>query len=84
MLTLSPPSRGRADQSCQKPRTPGSSTGAKGSLVIQEAPQLPRPARMLEFAQRLRLDLADALARDAELLSDLLERALVAVFEAKP
>src|SRR5262249_40875009 len=41
--------------------------------VVQETPQLPRPARVLQLAQRLRLDLADALARHAELLADLLE-----------
>ena len=31
---------------------------------------------MLELAQRLRFDLADALARDVELLADLLERVI--------
>src|SRR3954447_8367691 len=44
------------------------------ALVIQKAPQLPAPARMLQLAQRLRLDLADALARHRELLADLFER----------
>src|SRR5436309_7585309 len=43
-------------------------------LIIQEAPELPRPARMLQLAQRLRLDLPDALARHAELLPDLFQR----------
>src|SRR5262249_9932346 len=42
--------------------------------VVQEAPQLPAPARMLQLAQRLRLDLPDALARHAELLAALLQR----------
>jgi predicted esterase len=42
--------------------------------IIQKAPQLPAPARMLELAQRLGLDLADALARHRELLADLLQR----------
>src|SRR5437764_11679056 len=49
---------------------------AKGraTSVVQEAAQLPRPARMLELAQRLGLDLADALARHRELLADLFQR----------
>src|SRR5689334_18794027 len=38
---------------------------------MQEASEFPAPARMLQFAQRLRLDLADALARHVELLADL-------------
>jgi hypothetical protein len=38
---------------------------------------------MAEFAQSLRFDLADALARHAEFLADLFERALMAVFETK-
>src|SRR6185436_20976822 len=45
-------------------------------LVIQEAPQFPAPARVLQLAQRLRLDLADALARHRELLADLLQRVI--------
>src|SRR6516164_1686864 len=43
-------------------------------LIIEEAPQLPASARMLQFPQCLRLDLADALAGDRELLADLLQR----------
>src|SRR5262245_48124552 len=43
-------------------------------LVIQKAPQLAASARVLELAQRLGLDLADALARDRELLADLFQR----------
>src|SRR5215475_4897248 len=42
--------------------------------VVQEAPQLARPARMLELAQCLGLDLTDALARHRELLTDLFQR----------
>src|SRR5579864_4881307 len=42
--------------------------------IIQEAPQLPRPRRMLELPQRLGLDLADALSRHRELLADLFQR----------
>src|SRR5262249_12466078 len=47
---------------------------AVGPLVVKEAAQLPRPARMLELAQRLGLDLPDALARHRELLADLFQR----------
>ena len=42
---------------------------AKPKLVIQEAPQLPAPRRVLQIAPRLRLDLADALAGHGELLT---------------
>src|SRR6187399_830010 len=42
--------------------------------VVEEAAELPRPRRMLELAQGLGLDLADALAGDRELLADLFER----------
>src|ERR1700746_135798 len=42
--------------------------------IIQKAPQLPAPARVLELAQGLGLDLPYALAGDRELLADLFER----------
>src|SRR5712692_9139937 len=42
--------------------------------IIEQAPEDPRPARMLELAQRLGLDLANALAGHRELLADLLQR----------
>ena len=42
---------------------------------VQEIAQLLAAAGVAELAQGLRLDLADALARDVELLADLLERA---------
>src|SRR6516225_4249570 len=45
-------------------------------LVVQEAPQLPAPARVLQLAQSLGLDLAYALTGYAELLADLLERVI--------
>ena len=44
---------------------------APASSIVEEAPEYPRSARMLELAQRLGLDLADALARHRELLADL-------------
>src|SRR5688500_19340229 len=49
-------------------------TAAARSILDQEASQLLAAARMPELAQRLGLDLADALARDVELLADFLER----------
>src|SRR5439155_5791267 len=42
--------------------------------AIEEAAQLAAPARVLELAQRLGLDLADTLAGDRELLADLFQR----------
>src|SRR5262249_60177809 len=47
--------------------------------AFQEGLQLPRPRRVAEFAERLGFDLADAFARDGEVLSDLFERVLAAV-----
>ena len=48
--------------------------GALAVLIIQEAPQLPASARVLQFAQRFRFDLADAFAGYGELLADFFER----------
>src|SRR5438094_7292939 len=39
---------------------------------------------MTQLAERLRFDLADALARDREALTDLFERVLAAVADAEP
>src|SRR5882757_2020534 len=50
------------------------STSLENALVIQERPQLERPRRVLQLAQRFRLDLADALSRDRKLLADLFQR----------
>ena len=47
---------------------------APASSIVEEAPEYPRPARVLELAQRLGLDLADALARHRELQADLFQR----------
>jgi hypothetical protein len=45
-------------------------------LVIEEAAELARARGMLELAQRLGLDLADALAGHRELLADLFQRVI--------
>ncbi len=50
---------------------------------IQEASQLPAPARVLEFPQRLRFDLADAFAGDRELLADFFQRVVGVHADAK-
>src|SRR5262245_37147805 len=42
--------------------------------IVQEAPELPRPARVVELAQRLGLNLADSFARDGELLAYFFQR----------
>src|SRR5216684_5613128 len=53
------------------------------SSIIEEAPERPGPARVLELAQRLGLDLADALARQRELLADLLQRVVLVHADAE-
>src|SRR5580765_8098467 len=50
---------------------------------LQEAPELLGARGMAELAQRLGLDLPDALASDREVLADLLQRVLAAVREAE-
>ena len=50
---------------------------------IQEIPQFLAAAGVAELAQGLGFDLADALARDVELLADLFERAGTAVLDAE-
>src|SRR5437016_9603493 len=67
---------------------PGASQAAnralcKGRSGFREGEQAARAARMTELAQRLRLDLADALARDPEARPDLLERVVSALPDAK-
>lgn len=42
--------------------------------ILQEAPQLSTPARMLQFPQELGFDLAEAFEGDRELLCDFFER----------
>src|SRR5258708_27397646 len=46
---------------------------------LEKAPQLLGPRRVAQLAERLGLDLADALARDREVLPDLLQGVLAAV-----
>src|SRR4030095_3432912 len=53
---------------------PPNALRCKGPSAFVEAPQLPRPRRVAQLAQRLRLDLPDALPRDRETHPDLLER----------
>src|SRR5262245_42532373 len=50
---------------------------------FEERPQLAAPRWMPQFPERLRLDLADALARHGEALADLLEGVLAAVADAE-
>src|SRR5207253_5756307 len=57
---------------------------ASASSALQEAAELFRPRRVPELPEGLGLDLADALARDGEVLTDLLERVLAAVGEPEP
>src|SRR5438093_495362 len=52
-------------------------------LRLEEAPELLRERRVPELAQRLGLDLSDALAGDREVLPDLLQRVLAAVGKAE-
>src|SRR5690606_40300566 len=53
---------------------PATARGRRGrSVDVEEAPQLLRAARMAQLAQRLGLDLADALAGDVKLLAHLFQ-----------
>ena len=54
------------------------------SCLFQIIFELFAAARMTQFAQRLCLDLADALARDVKLLADFLERMRAAVLQTEP
>src|SRR5579871_6807373 len=63
-----------SDQLSRKLRTPRVKPGGMACSVIEEAPQLPASARMLQLAQRLRRVLAYAFARHRELLADLFQR----------
>src|SRR5438477_10202708 len=52
--------------------------------LLQVVLELPRPARVPQLAERLRLDLPDALAGDVELAPDLFEGASATVLETEP
>src|ERR687888_2564924 len=58
----------------------------KGRSGVREGAKAARAARMTELAQRFRLDLADALARDREARAHLLEGVIRALSdtEAQP
>src|SRR5947208_7137170 len=58
--------------------------GVSRSPSLEERAQLPAPRRMAQLAERLGLDLSDALAGDREALADLFERVLAAVADAEP
>src|SRR5262245_36674336 len=58
-------------------------TGTSNAGSVDEALQDPTPARMAQLAQRLRLDLADALARHLEVLPDLFERVVAVLADAE-
>src|SRR5271157_5932327 len=67
------------DANGERPRSStisGCSLGARGlkASIVQKTSQFSGARRMFQFAQRLGLDLADAFARDRELLADFLER----------
>src|SRR5260221_9941094 len=53
------------------------------SSIIEEAPERPGPARVLELSQRLGFDLPDSLARHRELLADLLQRVVLVHADAE-
>src|SRR5690242_20460475 len=53
-------------------------------LALDEALEPLRPRRVPQLAQRLRLDLADALAGHLEVLTDLLERVVALLADAEP
>src|SRR6266540_3833695 len=71
------------DRFCRVSRAPSVVTSNK-SRVHEIVPELLRPGRMAELAERLRLDLPDPLPGDAELPPDLLERPRLPVRQAEP
>ena len=73
------PHDGAAIERCQRGdaarrRAPAQAKLAIASALLGEALEQPAAARMAQLAQRLRLDLADPLARHLEVLPDFLER----------
>jgi hypothetical protein len=61
----------RDEQAKENPRR---SEGSFLTSIIQETPQLPASARMLQLPQRLRLDLPNTLSGHRELLPDFFQR----------
>src|SRR5262245_51539687 len=53
-------------------------------LVLDEAPKTPPAKRRAQLAERLRLDLANALARDIEALTNLLQGVLALLADSEP
>src|SRR3954467_10313752 len=58
--------------------------GASNNGLLEAIPAPPRPGRVAQLAQRLRLDLPDPLASHVELLADLLEGPGTPVLETEP
>src|SRR5579883_1260622 len=59
------------------------SSGDKSLLPLQTGAEVAGAARVAELLQRLRLDLADALARHAEMPPHLFQRLLAAILQPK-
>src|SRR5690606_19405844 len=59
-------------------------TDTSPPLIVEEAPQLPAPARMFQLAKGLRLDLANTFARHRELLADFFQRMVGIHANAEP
>src|SRR5262249_49524419 len=53
------------------------------SSIIEEAPQLPRPARVLQLPKSLGLDLADSFTRNRKLIPNLLQGVVVVHTDAE-
>src|SRR5215204_337806 len=62
---------------------PASADQCSPDSALDEALQLLRAARVTQLAQRLRLDLADALASYFEVLSDFFERVVALLADAE-
>src|SRR2546425_2868827 len=67
----------------QAPGNPGPTSTAPW-LILYESLEVPSAQRVSQLAQRLGLDLPDALARHGEALADLLEGVLAFLTDAEP
>src|SRR5689334_19162230 len=74
-VCVAPPSRARRGAACR--------TSTSVVTLVQIVLELLRARGVAQLAQRFRLDLANALAGDAELAAHLLERAAAAVLQAE-